>query len=113
MVTYSAGSPVLQKLGQEGVSYVACRCPPVVTDLHLPSILSPAMPLIVCCGQGLVHVVLVVRCGASVGLSCVKPSICQRWSISELQDTFPVLSPEKLSLVGAACNYSSCVSIAY
>lgn len=34
-----------------------------------------------------------------LGLSCVKPHICQRWSISELQGTFSTSSPEKLSLL--------------
>ena len=40
------------------------------------------------------------------------PSVCQRCSITELQGTFPVLSPEKLSLMGGACSQTGvCVHL--
>ena len=42
------------------------------------------------------------------GLHLVRPGICQRCSGTQVQGDFPVWSPEKLSLVGGACNQTKC-----
>lgn len=50
-----------------------------------------------------VSVFLVGHLAASLALSCVRLSIFQRWSSTEPQDAFPLLSSEKISLVGGPC----------
>lgn len=58
------------------------------------------MALFACYGQSLVPVLLVGHYGDTLRLSCDRPGICQRYSSTELQGAFPVLSAEKLLLVG-------------
>ena len=78
--------------------------PTVVCWALLPLVQSSAVALFACCGQCLVPVLLVSQSGATVSLSLVRPGVCPRCSSTKLKDAFPVLSPEKLLLVGGDCS---------
>lgn len=103
-MAYSAMSPVYQNLVLQSVSYVCCMHPAVVAESYLPSVQSSAMALTVCCEQGLAPVLLVGHSGVTLALSSFRQGNGQRCSSTKLQGVFPVLSPEKLSLVGRACS---------
>lgn len=51
------------------VVYVCILHPPIVVELHLPSVKLSAMVLFGCCGQGLIPVLVVGYCGAALNLS--------------------------------------------
>ena len=76
--------------------------PAVVAQLHLPSVHESAAALFACCGQGLVIVLLVGQFRAALDLGWVRTGVCQSCSSSRLQGTLPMLSPQKLLLVGRA-----------
>lgn len=72
-----------------------------MAEPFLPSVLSCAMALFALCEHGLVPVLVMGSVGSP--WACV----CQNCGHTELQSTLPVLSPEKLLLVGGACSQSS------
>ena len=57
-----------------------------MAEPHLPLVQSSAMALFACCGQCLVPVVLVGQSEATLGLSCVRLGVYQRYSTTELQE---------------------------
>ena len=83
-----------------GFSCVCFLCPTVVAELLLPVIQSSAMVLFAYCGQDLAPVLLLSQSRVTLGSSQVRSSLCQRCSSTKLLDIFPVVSLEKLSLVG-------------
>ena len=78
----------------EGVSYLCCMHPAVVAEPLFPSVQSSAVALFACCGQCLLSM-SVDQSGDTLGLSLVKPGICQTYSSTKLLHT-PILSPEML-----------------
>ena len=86
---------------------MCCLCPDVVAQPLFHSIQSFAMALFDYCEQSLVP--LLVPVWVHLGLELSQTRICQRCSSTELQGSFPVLSTEKLSLVGRACNQTKCL----
>lgn len=64
-----------------------------------------------CCGQCFVSVVLADQSGAAVYLSLIRSGVCQKCSSTKLQGTFPVSFPERLSLMGRACDQTSCLPL--
>ena len=80
-----------------------------VAELHLLSAKSSSVFLFGCYKQDLVSVFLVGQSAAAWCLSSIRPGICQRCSYTELHGAFPVLSPEKISLIGKACSETQCL----
>ena len=92
---------------------MCCTYLAAVTEPLFPSVQSSAGALFACWAQGLVPLVLVGQPGAALGLSSVGPGICQGCISIQVQGAFPVLSPEKLSLVDRACSQTSCLPLAH
>ena len=76
--------PVYQTWCLGGVAYVCCMYPTIVAKMLLPLVQLSAMTLFACCGQDLVPALLVGQSGAALGLSWIRPGICQRYNNTEL-----------------------------
>lgn len=101
--------PVHQNQALRGISYVCCTYPTTVVESCLPSVQVAALALFVCCGQALVPVLLrgqfETALGLQLGQARCLPSTCllALW-LHQLQDSLPVLFPERLLLAGSSCS---------
>ena len=92
---------------------MCCMCPSIVADLCLSLVQSSGMARSACCGQGFISVLLMGQSRAHLGLSLLRPAVCQSFSVTELQGTLPALSPQVLLLVGGACSQTRCLPPAH
>lgn len=101
------------------VSFVHYLYSTIVPEPHLPSVQLTAMAHFVCCGLGLVLVLLRGQFGAIVGhcswaVSVIIPHACPqfiswRFAYTELVSALPALSSERLSLVDRASSHTKCL----
>lgn len=91
--------------------YVCWTWPVLEFWMLFPSVQLSVVALLDYCGQILVLVRLVFQSGATLGLSEVRPGICQSHQSAKLQGAFSVLSPEKFSFMGGACSQNNCLSL--
>ena len=96
--------PVHQNLQLRLISCVCGMGTLLLSLTHFPSVQLSAMALFALCRWGLVIVLLLGQSVSALGLSYVRPDICQSFKSTKLQSTFPILFPEKFSLVCGACS---------
>ena len=78
-------SPIHQNLALQGyLLCVCCLCVTAVAELCLHLVQLSAVDLYDFCGQDLVSVLLVGQSEATLGLSSLRPNICQSCSHTEL-----------------------------
>ena len=85
------------------VSHVCCMC--LLLWLGHFCLQSSSTMALFACWPNLV--LILVQSVAALGLSSVRPGVCQRCSSSKLQGVFPMLSPREAFLVGRACSQTN------
>lgn len=100
--------PVHQNLELQGFLLCLYVHPTLAAELFLPSFQSFAMALFASFVKGLVPVSM-CQSGADLGLSLVRPGVCQSCSHTQLQGTLPMRS-SKIFLLGSDFSQTRCLS---